>query len=106
MGEVTNAYPIIRNTTGQNLANVCATLSASDEARVHPDKTVCVADLLTGYQVTLKLTVDTGTEKDTSIQVVVSTNEGLGAIASHPSCQNVGMSGWVIVDIGVVEPIQ
>jgi hypothetical protein len=48
MGEVTNAYSIIRNTTGQSLTNVCATLSASDEARVHPDKTVCVAALPAG----------------------------------------------------------
>ena len=39
MGEVTNAYPIIRNSTEINLSNVCATLSSSDEARVHPNKT-------------------------------------------------------------------
>ena len=32
MGEVTNAYPTIRNTTGNGLTNVCATLTASDEA--------------------------------------------------------------------------
>jgi hypothetical protein len=106
MGEVTNAFPIIRNTTGQNLTNVCATLSASDEARMHPDKTACVSALPAGYQVTLKLTVDTGTGEDTSIQVIVSTNEGQGVIASHTSCQEIGMSGWLIVNVGVVEPIR
>jgi hypothetical protein len=106
MGEVTNAYPVIRNTTGQNLTNVCATLSASDEARVHPEKIVCVAALPAGYQVTLKLTVDTGAGEDTSIQVVAITNEGLSAFASHASCQELGMSGWLIVNVGVIEPIQ
>jgi hypothetical protein len=105
MGEVTNAYPVISNGTGNNLTNMCATLSAIDEARIHPDKTACVALLPTGYQVTLKLTVDTATGQDTAIQVVVTTNEGLGATTTRPSCADIGLPGWVPEMVGVLHPI-
>jgi hypothetical protein len=106
MGEVTNAFPIVENSSGSLLTNVCATLSASDEARLHPDKTACVAELPTGFQVTLKLTVDTGFEQDTSIQVDVKTAEGLNASTSRPSCADIGLPGWLPDKVGVIEPIQ
>lgn len=103
MGEVTNAYPIVRNYSGKNLTNVCATLSASDEARVHPGKTACVVELPAGDQVTLKLTVDTGLGQDTAIKVVITTNEGLGTIASRSSCRDIGLPGWLPDKVGVIE---
>ena len=105
MGEVTNAYPVIRNSTGNELTNVCATLTASDEARLHPDKTSCIASLPNGYQATLKLTVDTGFKQDTSIQVDVTSNEGFTASLTRSSCRDIGLPGWVPGKIGVVEPI-
>jgi hypothetical protein len=105
MGEVTNVYPVVRNYTGKNLTNVCSTLSASDEARVHPDKTVCVAALPGGFQVTLKLTVDTGAGQDTAIQVVVNTSEGVRASIARSSCQAIGLPGWVPDNVGVFEPV-
>jgi hypothetical protein len=105
MGEVTNAYPVIQNYSGNNLTNVCATLSATDEARVHPDKTACVAELPAGYQVTLKLTVDTQVGQDTAINVVVNTNEGFSAAVSRSSCRDIGLPGWVPGKVGVIEPI-
>lgn len=105
MGEVTNAYPIILNYTSTNLTNVCAVLSASDEARIHPDKTVCIAALPAGNQVTLKLTVDTGTGKDTAIQVNGISDEGISATASLASCRAIGLPGWLPEEIGTIEPI-
>jgi hypothetical protein len=105
MGEVTNAYPVVRNLMGNTLTNVCATLSASDEARAHPDKTACVAALPSGYQVILKLTVDTGSGQDTAIQVVVNTSEGIGTSISQSSCRDIGLPGWLPDRIGVIEPI-
>jgi hypothetical protein len=105
MGEVTNAYPIIRNNTGKELTNVCAKLTASDEARLHPDKTGCVASLPNGYQVLLKLTVDTGFEQDTSIRVDVTSKEGFTLSLSRSSCRDIGLPGWVPDKIGMVEPI-
>ena len=105
MGEVTNAYPVLLNTTGSNLTNVCATLSASDEARVHPDKTACVGLLPTGDQVVLKLTVDTGFEQDTSIRVVATSNEGFSATSNRPSCKDIGFPGWLPDKTNVIEPI-
>lgn len=105
MGEVTNVFPLIQNRSGLDLTNVCATLSASDEARVHPDKTACVPILPAGDQVTLKLTVDTGYKKDTSIRVTVSTDQGFTVSASRASCRDLGLPGWVPAKIGVIEPI-
>lgn len=105
MGEVTNAFPLIRNQTGQDLTNLCATLSASDEARQHPDKTACIPILPTGKQVVLKLTVDTGYEQDTSIQVNVRSTQGVGVNASRSSCRELGLPGEVPAKVGVIEPI-
>jgi len=105
MGEVTNAYPIIRTNAGNELTNVCATLTASDEARLHPDKTSCVASLPNGYQITLRLTVDTGFKQDTSIQVDITSNEGFTLSLTRSSCRDIRMPGWVPDKIGVVEPI-
>jgi len=105
MGEVTNAYPLIRNNTELDLAQVCGTLSASDEARVHPDKTVCIASLPPHHQVTLKLTVDSGFKQDTSIKVDVSAGGGYAVTDSRPSCRDLGMPGWVPSKVGVIEPV-
>ncbi len=105
MGEVTNAYPLLKNTTPADLTTVCATLSASDEDREHPDKTVCVDLLPAAHQVTLKLTVDTGFQEDTSIQVDVTTQEGLTATIEAPSCRDIGFPGWIPAEVGVIKPI-
>jgi hypothetical protein len=105
MGEVTNAFPIVRNSTKRNLINVCATLSASDEARVHPDKTFCLALLPAGDQTVMKLTVDTGFKQDTSIQVIVTASKGVTATASRSSCLDIGLPGWVPDKVGKIEPI-
>ncbi|MEW6092934.1 MAG: hypothetical protein AB1531_03110 [Chloroflexota bacterium] len=105
MGEVTNAYPLIQNTTPTDLTTVCATLSASDEDREHPDKTVCVDLLPAGYQVTLKLTVDTGYQEDTSIHIEVTSQEGLTASEDALSCRDLGFPGWVPGEVGVIKPI-
>src|SRR5215212_3680390 len=58
MGEVTNAFIVLRNTGIVELTNLKVTLSALDEGREHPDKTVEVPSLLAANKVTLKLTVD------------------------------------------------
>jgi hypothetical protein len=105
MGEVTNAFPIIRNRTGQTLTGLCGTLSATDEDRLHPDKTACIDLLPPSDQVVLKLTVDTGFKQDTSIEIDVTSNEGFTAQVVRPSCTNIGLPGWVPLKVGVVEPI-
>jgi hypothetical protein len=104
MGEVTNAYVTISNHGTGNLTNVCATLSASDEARRHSDKSHCIPSLPAGYQVTLKLTVDTGFKVDTSIQVVVTTHEGVGMTVARKSCTEIGLPNSN-PQTGIVRPI-
>jgi hypothetical protein len=105
MGEVTNTYLLIRNNSRNDLTNVCATLTASDEARTHPDKTACAFSLPNGYQVTLKLTVDTDVEQDASIRVDVSSREGFTSSLIRSSCLDVGLPDLGTIKIGVVEPI-
>ncbi|MEW6030517.1 MAG: hypothetical protein ACOYZ8_02615 [Chloroflexota bacterium] len=91
MGEVTNAYVTIANPSGPGLTDVCATLSSTDEGRAHPDKTVCVASLPAGYQVTLKLTIDTTFQVAAAVQVDMTSNEGITASAVTESCTDVGL---------------
>ena len=91
MGEVTNAFIILKNTGGVELTNVKATLYALDEGRVHPDKTVDVTSLLIGYQVTLKLTVDSTYKQETPIQVEVTSDGGLFERVGADSCRDIGL---------------
>lgn len=91
MGEVTNAYVVIRNTGGVELTSLNTTLNALDEGREHPDKTVEVTSLLAGYQVTLKLTVDSTYQEETPIQVEVIANPGLFQRVGSESCRDIGL---------------
>ena len=91
MGEVTNAFVVLRNTGGVELTNLRATLNALDEGREHPDKTVEVPSLLPGYKVTLKMTVDSTYREDTPIQVEVSADGGLFQRVGAESCQDIGL---------------
>ncbi|HEY6075035.1 MAG TPA: hypothetical protein VIV15_17055 [Anaerolineales bacterium] len=106
MGEVTNAYVVLKNTGTVDLPNGCALLRAADEDRVHPDKSKCVDMLPSGYQVTLKLTVDSTYKVDTVIQVDASSNSTLLLRVDRPSCTDIDLSaGGAPLDVGVVKPI-
>ncbi len=91
MGEVTNAFVVIRNTGGVELTNLKVTLNALDEGREHPDKTVEVASLLVGYKVNLKLTVDSTYQAETPIQIEVSGDAGLFQRVGADSCKDIGI---------------
>jgi hypothetical protein len=103
MGEVTNAYVTIANASGPDLTMVCATLSSADEGRLHPDKTICVQSLPRGYQVTLKLTIDTTFQVNTIVQVDVLSNEGIFASAGGLACRDIGAFKPEV--IGVLQPV-
>lgn len=91
MGEVTNAFVVLRNTGGVELTNLKATLKALDEGREHPDKTVEIASLVVGYKVTLKLTVDSTYQEETPIQVEVTGDAGLFQRLGADSCKDIGL---------------
>ncbi len=105
MGEVTNAYVTLLNASGLDLTTVCATLSAADEGRLHPDKTVCIPSLPNGHQVTLKLTVDTTYQVNTIVTVTVTSNEGVSAATDEAACQDLGTFQPSPETLGVVQPI-
>src|SRR5690349_23775148 len=91
MGEVTNAFVIVRNTGGVELTNLKVTLNALDEGRVHPDKTAEVASLPVGYKVSLKLTVDSTYKAATPIQIEVTGDAGLFQRVGADSCKDIGL---------------
>jgi len=91
MGEVTNAFVTLENTGNVDLTNLTTTLMALDEGREHPDKTVETAFLQTGYQVTVKLTVDSTYQAETPIQVEVMGDGGLFQRVGASSCQDIGL---------------
>lgn len=91
MGEVTNAFVILRNIGGVEITSLAATLKALDEGRVHPDKTVEIPLLAVGYQVTLKLTVDSTYRKETPIQIEVSGAPNLFTRVGAESCKDIGI---------------
>jgi hypothetical protein len=93
LGEVTNAFVLLKNTGNMELTNLKVTLIARDEGRVHPDKTVELTSLPVAYQVTLKLTVDSTYRADTPIQVEVLADGGLFLRLGEDSCSDPGLAG-------------
>jgi hypothetical protein len=91
LGEVTNAYVVVRNTGGVELTTLHTTLRALDEGREHPDKTVEVTSLLAGYKVTLKLTVDSTYQEETPVQVELTADGGLFQRVGAESCKDIGL---------------
>jgi hypothetical protein len=106
MGEVTNAYVIVKNTGTVDLPNMCGLLRANDEGREHPDKKSCIPNLPYLNQVTLKLTVDSTYKENTMIQVDGLTNDVVLLRIDKQSCRDISLFGGVPSDIGVVKPIQ
>jgi hypothetical protein len=91
MGEVTNAFVVLRNTGVIELTNLSVTLNALDEGRAHPDKTVEVTSLLANHRVMLKLTVDSTYQEETPIQVEVAGDAGLFHRVGAESCRDIGL---------------
>ena len=106
MGEVTNAYVMIKNNTGADLSNVCTTLQALDEGRVHPDKTVCAPYLAHGQQVTVKLTADSTYRQETPIQVEVKSGDTLLSRIGQESCRDIGLFAPSPGSLSTPVPIQ
>lgn len=91
MGEVTNAFLVLRNTGIIELTNLSIILNALDEGREHPDKTVEVPSLQAEYKVMLKLTVDSTYRAETPIQVEVRGDAGLFHRVGADSCRDIGL---------------
>ena len=105
LGEVTNAYVTISNPTLSAVSDMCATLSALDEGQPHPDKTKCVPSLDSGYQLTLKLTVDTTYQQQTPIQIDITSQGNLLLRVGEPACTAIGLLLPAVSEIGIPRPI-
>jgi uncharacterized membrane protein len=91
MGEVTDAYVIVKNTGNVELTNIRATVFALDEAREHPDKTVELTSLPVAYQVSIKLTADSTFREETPIQIEVITDGGVFHRIGSAGCRDLGL---------------
>lgn len=91
MGEVTNAFVTLKNVGNVELTNLIATLYALDEGREHPDKILEVVSVPVGYEVTLKMTVDSTYKAESAIQVEVTSNQGLFPREGVASCRDLGL---------------
>jgi hypothetical protein len=87
MGEVTNAWVIIENAGDAEATDVQVVLSAGDEVGEHQDKREDIAFLPAGYQILLKLTVDTATGAGSDAQVTVTAIQGIEVKDSKASCR-------------------
>ena len=91
MGEVTNAFVTLKNSGGVGLTNLKVTLFALDEGREHPDKTIDITSIPIGYEVTLKLTVDSTYQQETPIQIEVTGDMGIFQRVGSASCRDIGV---------------
>lgn len=91
MGEVTNAYVTLKNIGNVELTNLIATLYALDEGREHPDKIQEIPSIPVGYEVTLKMTVDSTYKAESPIQVEVSSDQRLFPREGVGSCRDLGL---------------
>lgn len=91
MGEVTNAYVTLKNIGNTPLTNLIAVLYALDEGREHPDKIQEIPSIPVGYEVTLKMTVDSTYKAESAIQVEVTSDQGLFPREGAASCRDLGL---------------
>jgi len=91
MGEVTNAFVTFKNIGNVELTNLIATLYALDEGREHPDKIQEIASIPVGFEVTLKMTVDSTYKAESPIQVEVFSDQGTFPREGSASCRDIGL---------------
>jgi hypothetical protein len=105
MGEVTNAYVRVRNSTPADIPDLCATLNGIDESRPHPDKTKCIPVLPSASQVTLKLTVDTTFQQQTEIQIELTSGGAILMRVGEPACVDTDYTLSTGAGFGTPEPL-
>lgn len=91
MGEVTNAYITLKNIGNVELTSLIATLYALDEGREHPDKIQEIPSIPVGFEVNLKMTVDSTYKAESPIQVEVNSDQGLFPREGSASCRDIGL---------------
>ena len=91
MGEVTNAFVTLKNTGAVELTNLIATLYALDEGREHPDKVQEVSSIPVGFEIMLKMTVDSTYKQESPIQVEVTSNQMVFPREGIASCRDIGL---------------
>jgi hypothetical protein len=100
LGEVTNAYVTVQNVGSGDANEVQVILSATDEGKPHPDKSFLVQHLPFGYEISLKLTVDTTERSLTSLTLTVTSAEGVKEAATKSGCPSLVPEKDIIQKLG------
>lgn len=100
LGEVTNAYVTVQNVGSVDANDVQVILSATDEGKPHPDKSFLVQHLPFGYEISLKLTVDTTERSLTSLTLNITSAEGVKVAASKSGCPSLVPEKDIIQKLG------
>lgn len=110
LGEVKNAWVTVQNVGNSDASQVNITLSANDEGEPHPDKSFSIAYIPPQQQITLKLTVDTTLGAASSIEVVVTSQEGISASSTKLSCRNLDENAKKLIaeagELGQLLPVK
>ncbi|MCX6083300.1 MAG: hypothetical protein NTW32_27545 [Chloroflexi bacterium] len=102
MGEVTNGYVMVQNVGEVDISNVRVELRANDEGKTHPDKYYELPNLPFGYQIPLRLTVDTKNNVDTELEAVVSGDNNVYSTTTKSSCNLRTVDQQAVDSMGVL----
>jgi len=102
LGEVTNGYVMVQNVGEVDISNVRVELRANDEGKTHPDKYYELPNLPSGYQIPLRLTVDTENNVDTELEAVVSGDNNIYSTTTKSSCNRQTVDQQVVDSMGVL----
>ena len=108
LGEVTNAYVTLQNRGASALTDLLVSLTAPDEDREHPNKTARVEALPSGFEISLKLTVDTRTGNIAGVQINAGASGGVQKTVQEESCRKLVTGSKLVnsLELGKVRPIQ
>ena len=103
LGEVTNGYVVVQNVGNADATNIHVSLDANDkDSNDHPDTSYKIQNLPPGYQISLKLTLDTENGVDTVLSANATSDEGISASATKPSCKRRKTDTKALKDLGTL----
>ena len=106
LGEVTNGYVLVKNVGARGVTGMVVSLEANDEDQARTDRSYNVGYLPSGYQMALKLTVDTKNGVDTILTAHVTAVEGVDFSVTANDCSRRSPDRAAINALGTLFELQ